>query len=517
MISAIVVGAGKALGPLLLFLVEAIRVIAGVSIVLIGVAVVFSLIVSLGALLGIWAGADLGVTFDGLPIEVIRRTFPIAGIIACFFALFIPFLVLALLGIMIISKRKIMSSTVGWSLFAIWMLSILSVGLTVPRIVNDFNRDGTHKETLYYDMADKTVILDLEEVGMDDYRETNLRLFGHDDNRLKLVQKFEARGRTRQAAIKNAQMVTYNVTQSDSTLTFDSDMQFKSDAKFRAQELVMELYIPYEQKFIMRDELRHILVATLSRNGYSASQMEGNTWKFDDTGLHCLTCPEEDEDDQEDDDPYTGFGDFSKQISVTDFTSLEVGKNFLLNVRQGNEYKVTISGDEEVVDLVTVENQSGLLTVTYDNDRFKLRTQRQDVEIDIVMPELEEIKLSGACKAFIDHFDTDDIKVELSGVAAAEMEVESNVIDVKMTGAPKLTLEGNSRLMTVTMRDGSILNALDYPVEEVEIDTEGASSAKLNVTNTLNASAGGASNIEYKGNPENTELNESTASNISKY
>ena len=516
LISALVTGAGKALGPFLLFLVEAIRVIAGIVIVLIGVAVVFALVITIGVVLGMWAGADFGGTVNGLPIELIRESFPLAGTIAVFIALFIPFLALSLLGVMIIAKRKIMNTTIGWSLFAIWMVSLLAVGLTVPRVVNDFKREDTHRVTEYYDVQGKVAVFEMSEVGMDDYQETHLRLLGYDGENLKLIQKFEARGSTRQDAIKNAQMVTYGVVQEDSILTFDSNIQFKPDAEFRVQSLDMELYIPYEQQFKMSDDLRRILGRTMYRNNYSNSQIEGNTWMFTQSGLKCLTCPIDDDDD-DDEDLYTGFGDFSKQISIADFKALEVGKNFLLNIRQGDEYKVTISGDEEVVNSVTVENQGQVLVVGYEDDRFRLRSQRQQVEIEVIMPQLEEIKISGACKAFVDHFDSDDIKIEIRGAAEAEMELKNKVVDLRMTGASKLSLEGSSELMKVSMKDGSILNALDYRVSDMEIDTEGASSAKIHVTNSLNADAGGASNIEYKGDPTDTELNESTASNISKY
>ena len=134
LIATVISGLGKALGPLLLFLVEAIRVIVGIFLVLLAVSMLFALIVALGVLLGIVSGAD-GMVMGDLPLSLIKDSIPIFGSITAFFSLFIPTLAVALLGVMIIAKEKIISATVGWSMFAIWIVSILGLGLTVPSVI----------------------------------------------------------------------------------------------------------------------------------------------------------------------------------------------------------------------------------------------------------------------------------------------------------------------------------------------------------------------------------------------
>ena len=128
LIATVISGLGKALGPFLLFLVEAIRVIVGILMVVVAVSLLFALVVALGVLLGTVSGAE-GMIMGDLPLHLVRDSIPVFGSITAFLSLFIPALALALLGVTVIAKRKIVPTSVGWSMFAIWIISLLGFRL----------------------------------------------------------------------------------------------------------------------------------------------------------------------------------------------------------------------------------------------------------------------------------------------------------------------------------------------------------------------------------------------------
>jgi len=513
LIATIISGVGKALGPFLLFLVEAIRVIVGIILVMIAVCMLFALIVSLGVMLGIVSGAEDFVLGD-LPVQLVKDSIPVFGSITAFFTLFVPALALALLGVMVIAKRKIIPSALGWSMFAIWMVSLLGFGLTVPRVVQQYKTDGTHREVRTFDLQGKRAVLQLHEVGMDDYQVTKLRLYGHEDPEFKLVSKFNSRGRTRQEAISNAQMVTYNVVQDDSLLIFDSNISFKDDARFRAQSLEMELYIPYNQEFFMNENLKHIIRNTIYRSGFSVSQLEGNTWMFTEAGLRCLTCEYEDEDD--DNEYYSG--NFEKSFEVGRFTGLEVGDDFIVNINQGDSISINLVGEETFVNEVSIENDGGLLKIGFEEDQYLDKKKNRGIEVNITVTELEEVHFSGVSKAYLNDIEVENLNMMLSGVSVVEGSLMvSDHLDVEMKGGSKLVLEGNGQYLNAQLGGGSILNSLYFEVENVTLEAGGASSAKVFASQSLVASSDGSSEIQYRGDPANTTLNEQTGSSISKY
>lgn len=515
LIATIISGLGKALGPFLMFLVEAIRVIVGILMVVVAVCMLFALVVSLGVLVGTVSGAEAFVLGD-LPLHLVKDSIPVFGSVTAFFSLFIPALALALLGVTVIAKRKIIPAVVGWSMFAIWIISLLGLGLTIPRVVQQYKTEGTHRVEENFDLGDKKAVLQLHEVGMDDYQVTKLRLYGHQDPEFKLISKFESRGRTRQEAIENAQMVNYQVVQEDSVLIFDSNISFKDDAQFRGQSLEMELYIPYNHEFYMNEDLKHIIRNSIYRSGFRVSQMEGNTWVFTEAGLRCLTCEYEEEED--DDNDYYYSGDFEKSFDIGEFSGLDVGDDFIVNITQADSTSVVLAGEEAFIEEVLVENDGGLLKIGFDEDRYTLKKKNRGIEINIALPNLEEVHFSGVSKAYINDFTGESLKMVLSGVSVTEGGLNGvENLEIELNGGAKLTLEGSGNYLNAHLGGGSVLNSLYYEANNVEIEADGASSAKVYAGSTLNASSGGSSEIQYRGEPASTNLNEETGSSISEY
>src|SRR5690606_1596504 len=112
-----------------------------------------------------------------------------------------------------------------------------------------------------------------------------------EEQNIKIVEEYKARGADMFAAEENAQMVDYTISQKDSVFTFDSNLTFKSDAKFRGQELYVTLHIPEGQKFKVDGGLNYILGNYFRRKGFSYYyDVEEKTWFFQDGNLRCEGC-----------------------------------------------------------------------------------------------------------------------------------------------------------------------------------------------------------------------------------
>ena len=507
LIAAVFTGLGKVLGPILLFMVEAIRILAGIVITIVGLAFIFCLVVITGVALGLVA-SDLVIWGDHLPMDFVVASISPVAAISCFFALMIPALALSLLGIVIIAKRSVMNTTVGWSLFAIWIISLITLSFTLPSLFYEFRSEGSYKERLEFDLQGKTAVLRLREIGMDDYHHTSLKLRGHNGPQYELVQVFMARGRSRQQAEQNARMVSYSVTQKDSVLTFDSNFTFNPDTKFRVQELDMILYIPFGEEFLMDEDLKHILRSTLYRDGYSVYQMEGNTWTYTQSGLECLTCDRSQGPD--DDISYHGY---SKDLEIGNFDEITMSGIFKVRIRKGNQSIITLSGSERYVEQVEVYNNNGQLEIEWDRGHRSFRRRSNEINVNIITPELKGIDLGGASNTHITGFSNKNFSIRLNDKAQAEVDLDLDFLDVFLDGASELELLGNAHELEVELHGASKLNAFGFAVEEVSLETHGASNAKVNALNTLDINATGVSSVRYRGNAV-VEINKSRTSTV---
>jgi phage shock protein PspC (stress-responsive transcriptional regulator) len=507
LLAMIIKGLGKLLGPLLQFLIEAARIILGLILVLTGISFIFALIVSMGVVLGLVTGGGGYMSWWDFPYEIISEAFPTWAVIMAFVASFIPALVITLLGLSIIAKTKVVNATVGWTMFAFWLISLVTLSFTVPKIIYDFRAEGDYEQTEVFSIQAQSIHLELAETGMDDYESTHLDIKGYDGEDIRLVKEFRAFGSSRRDAIENAQMITYNVVVEDSILLFDSNVEFKPDAKFRFQELDMTLYVPYGQEFTISDDMRHILkYYTISRHGYYYYQMEDNRWVYNPSGLECITCfdseekvLERSEDIKKSYEESFRVKGYYEELDFTDFSNVVITGVSETNIIRGDEFRVVVNGSKEDVAEVVLSQDGDELIIKLDRELLETGSNRNRTKITIGMPELSKLEMNGASKAWVRGFDEDRVSLELNGASEADVDIDSYEVNVDLSGASKLTISGTGHELEANLSAASSLDAYEYRVNDARIDASVASSAKVYVRENLEINASMASDIKYRG------------------
>lgn len=520
-LAAILNAIGKFLGPVFNVFVDVLRVAIGILITLIGLTFLLSIIFIGGVALGIfsvntplWGDAEFRAL--SLPMEAIRNGFPGWTIVFAFLASIIPALFMLLIGSSIIAKKVIFRPIVGWTLFVTFFVSIAFLSISIPQFIFLFKEEGDYKVENTFTVAGNTLQFDVKEVGLDDYDMTTLTLRGYDSKELKLIQRFESQGSTRKVAAENAQMVTYGVAQkNDSVLIFDSNITFKKDAKFRAQRLNMELFIPYHQKFKINKELWR-LINNYNRNGYryngyrysDYNQSEDNIWEMTEAGLKCTNCPEEEENENETPGNTTngeaGLGS-RDQFGLSGFNGIDMSGLFRVNIEKGNSYSVRMEGKESLKSRYKVSLDGETLVIDYNDKReffWKNLSDDDEIRITITLPHLEDVRVRGGGTISITGFQEENMEIKLLGAIVGDADLKVNNLGIDITGASSLSLTGNGDFMEATVTGASGLRAYGYEVERAIVDAKGASNAKVNVTQTLETSSSIASTISHRGDPE---------------
>jgi phage shock protein PspC (stress-responsive transcriptional regulator) len=480
----------SALAKILVPIIEVLRVAIGIVIVIFGMSAVFATIVAGGALLGVFSATSTLPWMEykemNLPVDAFLRAFPGWVAFAGFLSALAPSLMILLLGISIIAKRIVFSAMVGWSLFAMFFISSALLAVGIPRIVYGFKEDGESEITTNYPITSKRIYVNVHEVGLDDYHGAKLSIEGYNGKEIKLEQRFESQGATRQKAIENIQMINYHVEQKDSVFTFDSNVTFKEDAIFRDQKVYMTLFIPYGQEFQV-DRNTHRLLDY----GFNYDYYNGNTLKFtEQKGLECLSCPEEEN------QPITDLRDFD-QVEIT-------GK-FDVRIVRGDEYKVELVGTEKEKERYETYLHGETLVIDYKenkNKNFKFENLRIDeVRITITMPSLDKLELTGYGTARFDEFTSDDLEIDVKGPVKIKGDINTERLSITMTGKAEADLSGRASKLTADIELASKLNAYGLEVYEAYVEARLASSAKVSVSGTLEMEELGASDIDYRGNP----------------
>jgi len=161
-------------------------------------------------------------------------------------------------------------------------------------------------------------------------------------------------------------------------------------------------------------------------------------------------------------DKINGNGNItSTDRTVTEFTGIVLEGMGNINIYFSENYKVIVTTDSNIQDIVTIEVKNNFLYVDeIRGDGIK----PTKLNIDVYLPELEDINLKGA----------GNIKIE-NGKNAP-------VLNLNLSGAGNIEVQY-------------------YEVENVNVTLSGTGDIKTWVTNNLSSNISGVGNIYYKGNP----------------
>jgi len=181
----------------------------------------------------------------------------------------------------------------------------------------------------------------------------------------------------------------------------------------------------------------------------------------------------------------------TKTYEINDFTKLDVSDAFEITVKVGKKASLKITGDENILPYISVENNENKLAIEFKKDFINV----SDILVEITVKELKSVDLSGACKITIEGISTDSFEMEMSGACSGELSGKVKKLEIDLSGA-------------------SNLDASQLISEDIKIEASGASNAEIYAVSSVDAETSGASNITIYGDPEKVETDVSGASNI---
>lgn len=183
--------------------------------------------------------------------------------------------------------------------------------------------------------------------------------------------------------------------------------------------------------------------------------------------------------------------------SVTPFHGIEVYGAAQINLQQSPEHQLMVNARD--LSQIVTEVREGVLYVTVPNKSY------EPMILDISTPNLSLIRAVGACSienTYASVLTTNDLIIDLSGAAVADLDVEVNKLTIDAKGAAALDISGTAEDVHITIAGAGELDADELIVQTMHINCAGASEAEVFVTHQLWAQAAGASKITYKGNPK---------------
>lgn len=223
--------------------------------------------------------------------------------------------------------------------------------------------------------------------------------------------------------------------------------------------------------------------------------------------------------------------DITMHYVFWDFTRIEIGHAFELEVKAADTYSVQIEAGESIIDRIEVTQTGDKLEIGMDNPF--IHAYRSPL-VKITLPDLKGLYLSGASEGNATGFKSShDFELTLSGASELEMDMETGAFvcemsgssevsgylkatscDIDLSGASQIELSGSGGNIRLEASGASDLDMADFTVNDADIKFSGASDGSLDINGRLDVDLNGASKLEYSGNPTLGDIDVSGGSEL---
>jgi len=191
----------------------------------------------------------------------------------------------------------------------------------------------------------------------------------------------------------------------------------------------------------------------------------------------------------------------TEEESFSGFTIVKAGSAFDIMITQSNSYSVSVTSDDNVIDFVRVS----MVGETLDLDiapgtsiTSGPLSNPLTLRVEITMPELGELELSGAADGVVTGF------------------TSSEVFVLELSGASRVVIEGAANNLIFRGSGASDADLSNFRVQNADVDISGASEATINVDGRLDADVSGVSTLLYIGEPTLGNIDVSSLATIRK-
>ncbi|GAB3567366.1 hypothetical protein GCM10027578_18140 [Spirosoma luteolum] len=513
-IAMILKGLGSAFGPFLSGVVSIIRVFAGILLLVFAFAGMIVSLAMLGA--GIGFGTGLPINTGDFPLDVFRADVTLPMVLSAVLGILLPSFGMAILGIMLITTRPIISSRTALTLGGVWLVSLVVFTGTAVPLLQSFQRRGHVEERGTLNVSGRIPTFALDEDNDDnDNWQPSIELEGYEGTAIEVVQDRRSQGATRADAQANARQLAYAYTVKDSTVRFDNSMTLVPGARFRAQNLDIKVRIPYNKPFRMTESFALYIRNIFGRK--ELDRMASSVWMFSpENELVCLNYPRERERDGNSDDndvtdltdevqdavaselgdDFDEVGTNTRQFAADNFSKVDVSGAFIVRFRKGTSYKVVADGDEDDLDDVEVDVDGRTLNVSLKRTGVFDWNNHKRIGLTITLPAIDELHLSGASKANLSGFGNFDVlDIDMSGACRTVFNGTVKKLTIDLSGASNLQLRGQADELEAELSGASKIEGTGMNVTRATIDASGASHATMGKVDQLESETSGASKV----------------------
>lgn len=165
---------------------------------------------------------------------------------------------------------------------------------------------------------------------------------------------------------------------------------------------------------------------------------------------------------------------------------------------------IIVSGDENLVQLLDIKQNKQTLIIENKKENLNWNSSsNNDLIVKVYSNAIQEVTLGGigTITAQEPILASNTLTIINSGMGKIDLPVQTNILDVTLSGAGNITLKGAAVNATIKQSGAGSIEAFELATQNANINLSGAGSIQINTISKANAIISGVGSIKFKSKP----------------
>ncbi|MDC7993852.1 head GIN domain-containing protein [Altibacter sp. HG106] len=180
---------------------------------------------------------------------------------------------------------------------------------------------------------------------------------------------------------------------------------------------------------------------------------------------------------------------------------------------EGDENKIVIEADENLMEIIDTEIRNGKLHVTTNSNIGRSKSKK----VYVTYQSLGAVEASSGADVIVNSvLEADEIRLKSSSGADLEAEVRAQTVWAETSSGADIVISGRAASLTADASSGSHIKARQLEVLRCDAEASSGANIVVNVQNEMKGEASSGGNIRYYGDPTAVSVRDGVSGNVSK-
>lgn len=188
--------------------------------------------------------------------------------------------------------------------------------------------------------------------------------------------------------------------------------------------------------------------------------------------------------------------DFSDILNSIDSIHANSVFNVNVSISSNNPIKMTVKGEENIIELLNIRNKNGELTISTEQSF----NSTKPVDVFISLPKLSLLKNSGVGN-ISGYVESEEFKIKSASVGNIDLEYHGNIVKINSSGVGNVKLKGTVNSVEVKQASVGSTKLTQLNGKKAIIHIEGVGNCDVSCSEHFEGTTSGIGSISVYGNP----------------